>query len=73
MNCWSFRQVERSKVNACFVGDSSHQPVQCVDFSNELSLSHATDGGIAGHDSFFWLLFVESSVVTKKMKNVVGG
>ncbi len=45
----AFRAVQNAKLNACFVRDAAHEPVEGVDFAHEMALAEAADGGIAGH------------------------
>jgi len=41
--------VEYAKLDAAGVGDSTHQSVERVNFSNQMALTQTADSGVAGH------------------------
>jgi hypothetical protein len=43
--------VEHPKLNACGVGDPTHQAIQCIDLTYEMTLAKAADCRITGHGS----------------------
>ena len=45
----AFGAVQDAKLDAGRVGDAPHQPVEGVDFTDEMALAKPADGGIAGH------------------------
>jgi hypothetical protein len=41
--------VEHPKLNARGVGNPTHQAIQCIDLTNEMTLAKTTDRRITGH------------------------
>ena len=44
-----FGTVEHSKLNTRRIRQTAHQPIQRVDFSDEVPFPQSTDGGVTGH------------------------
>jgi hypothetical protein len=45
----AFAAVQNPELDAGFVGNAAHQPVESVDLAHEMALAEAADGRIAGH------------------------
>lgn len=46
---WSLRAIKDPELDAGSIRGSTHQPVEGIDFTHQMTLPEATDGGVAGH------------------------
>ena len=49
MDCWAFSPVQHPVLNAAGVRRPAHFAAQCVQLPDQVSLSRAANGGVAGH------------------------
>jgi hypothetical protein len=50
-NRWTFGTIEKSELDAGFIGDPAHQPIKRINFSNKMAFTQPPDRWVAGHNT----------------------
>jgi len=48
-NCWAFRAVQNTKLNATFIGGQGHGATQGVNFFDQVAFANTANGRVAAH------------------------